>query len=344
MWLAGTWPSMTGEPPIFATSIDTTMVIEEKSICKEAMSCNDTSFDQHRVAGLQFDLQSAYLRAFLQAAIVYYIAAIFLHYIVPKIYRVQSVQVSTRQKGQIRREAWSSIGPLLVKAGIWTLVEYMHFYKQQYPSRTISNMVQLHNGSGCSLLGIATTVFILDVLHDAWFYWTHRLLHSKFLYRWVHKMHHESRVPTAFTGYSFHPIEALIVFANEIFICFLFPIHVKVHRAYHMYTTIIHSGGHAGYEIAPCIPSIQGLIYIFWNGLCRIFSRREGKDLPWVSSKLNTVAHHDMHHRFPNVHFSLYMTHWDKLMGTEHKDYQSYVEKLQGQSEPNVPTRRNKEC
>lgn len=36
---------------------------------------------------------------------------------------------------------------------------------------------------------------------------------------------------------------------------------------------------------------------------------------------LNTVQHHDMHHRYPTKHFSLYFTHWDRLMGTLHPKY-----------------------
>ena len=51
-----------------------------------------------------------------------------------------------------------------------------------------------------------------------------------------------SVAPTAFAGYSFHVAEAALVFANEILVCFLFPIHAGVHRAYHLATTAIHIG------------------------------------------------------------------------------------------------------
>ena len=45
-----------------------------------------------------------------------------------------------------------------------------------------------------------------------------------------------------------------------------------------------------------------------------------------LSGALNTVQHHDMHHRFPTRHFSLYFTHWDRWCGTEHPAYCEQVQ------------------
>jgi hypothetical protein len=53
-----------------------------------------------------------------------------------------------------------------------------------------------------------------------------------------------SSSPSAFTGYSFHVLEAVIVFANEVLVCFIFPLHMGLHRWYHLLTTIIHEGKH----------------------------------------------------------------------------------------------------
>jgi len=92
-----------------------------------------------------------------------------------------------------------------------------------------------------------------------------------------------------------------------------------------MYTTVIHNGGHAGYEIAPYIPSAEGLAFWAWRTLLMTLGAASRVS---VSKGLNTVAHHDMHHRYPNVHFSLYMTHWDRLMGTEHPSYAAYVDSI----------------
>ena len=160
---------------------------------------------------------------------------------------------------------------------------------------------------------VALCVLVIDVLHDAWFYWTHRLLHWRPLMRRVHYMHHQSSVPSAYTGYSFHWAEAALVFANEVLVTFLFPVHAGLHRAYHLFATVIHNGGHCGYELAPFIPTLVGTLLLLAG---------RGRRHPG----LNTVLHHDLHHRFPRGHFSLYFTHWDRWMGTMHRDYDAMAD------------------
>lgn len=54
-----------------------------------------------------------------------------------------------------------------------------------------------------------------------------------------------STAPSAFTGYAFHVVEALIVFANEVLVAFLLPLHMGLHRLYHIATTLIHLGAAA---------------------------------------------------------------------------------------------------
>lgn len=75
------------------------------------------------------------------------------------------------------------------------------------------------------------------------------------------------------------------------------------------------AGGHAGYEIAPFIPTVVGLMSLLVKG---------PKAAP--PTAFNTVQHHDMHHRFPNKHFSLYFTHWDRWLGTLHPQYDDVVQ------------------
>jgi sterol desaturase/sphingolipid hydroxylase (fatty acid hydroxylase superfamily) len=42
------------------------------------------------------------------------------------------------------------------------------------------------------VLYIVLAIVLLDYLHDTWFYFTHRLLHWRPLYRYVHCIHHRS--------------------------------------------------------------------------------------------------------------------------------------------------------
>jgi hypothetical protein len=64
--------------------------------------------------------------------------------------------------------------------------------------------------------------------------------------------------------------------------------------------------------MAPFLPMLEQLASLALRGAA-------------PSPALNTVRHHDMHHRFPRTHFSLYFTHWDRLCGTEHPRYRADV-------------------
>ena len=46
------------------------------------------------------------------------------------------------------------------------------------------------------------------LLHDTYFYWTHRMMHHPKLFRWFHRTHHLSHNPTPWTAYAFDPLEA----------------------------------------------------------------------------------------------------------------------------------------
>ena len=60
---------------------------------------------------------------------------------------------------------------------------------------------------------------ILYAWGDAHFYWTHRLLHTRWLFKNVHKVHHESFNPDPFSGLSMHWLESSIYFSAGPMIC-----------------------------------------------------------------------------------------------------------------------------
>ncbi|MGB3469561.1 MAG: sterol desaturase family protein [Erythrobacter sp.] len=150
------------------------------------------------------------------------------------------------------------------------------------------------------LVGLQFAAIVL--VHDAYFYWAHRAMHSKALFRATHLHHHKSRTPTPWTAYSFSSWEAMIEaafmplfllavglsgYAFAGFAVFLFLWHMIIRNVM----------AHAGHEIFPA-----GWVD---NPLTR-----------WIS----TTTHHDLHHSHSH-NYGFYFTFWDKWMGTEHPRY-----------------------
>lgn len=138
---------------------------------------------------------------------------------------------------------------------------------------------------------------LLAILHDSYFYWTHRLMHSRALFRHLHVVHHRSRRPTPFAAYSFNIGEALITALFFLLVPMLIPLHGLVMLIYLYLLMFRNAFGHSNVELFPA-GFIDGPLG--WN---------------------ITNTHHDLHHRDLRHNFALYFTWWDRWMGTEHPAY-----------------------
>lgn len=134
------------------------------------------------------------------------------------------------------------------------------------------------------------SILLMLLLHDTYFYWTHRLLHTRHLFRFVHKVHHKHKSPTPWSAFSFHPVEALLSMGIIPLIIFLIP--------WHHYALII-------------FVTVMTLYDIYIHLGVRIDNRRL---LKWQ----NTTNDHDLHHQGVRANYGLYSTVWDHLMGTYH--------------------------
>ncbi len=147
------------------------------------------------------------------------------------------------------------------------------------------------------------TCFVLFVIDDTWFYWMHRTIHHPLLYRYVHKVHHESVDTTPFTAYRFHPLEGLLEMGSALLVigyAALVPVHIGAIVAWQVGSIAFNVIGHMGYEVYPA----------WWNnnGL-----------LKWKT----TSMHHNMHHERFEGNYGLYFRWWDLLMKTEVADYET---------------------
>ncbi|MCD8529007.1 MAG: sterol desaturase family protein [Chitinophagales bacterium] len=149
------------------------------------------------------------------------------------------------------------------------------------------------------------SVVLALIIHDTYFYWMHRFLHLSTFYKTLHKTHHLSTNPSPWAAFSFHigesVFEALIVFI----VAFLIPIHPLMIFTFTLASLFINVYGHLGYEIMP--------LWFRKSPLFQLF---------------NSSVHHNMHHQYFNGNYGLYFRVWDKLMGTEFKDYEEQFDKV----------------
>jgi lathosterol oxidase len=155
------------------------------------------------------------------------------------------------------------------------------------------------------LTWLVASFFVLVVLHDTWFYWTHRLMHGPRLFRGVHRTHHLSVAPTPWAAYSFSAPEA---FVQALFLpvaLLAVPAHPAVLFAWMAWMVLRNVMGHCGVELLP-----RAWLAGWWGRWC------------------TTTLHHDMHHAAGHHNYGLYFLWWDRWCGTEHPDYRKRLAAL----------------
>ncbi len=145
-------------------------------------------------------------------------------------------------------------------------------------------------------LSIACTIF----LHDAYFYWTHRLMHHPRLFRLFHRVHHLSMNPTPWASYAFSPLEALVQAGIFPLAAIMMPLHPLAFVIFMGWQITFNVLGHTGYEFHPR--------WLMNSPLRRI---------------LNTPTNHIMHHEKIRGNYGLYFNIWDRLMRTNHAEYEN---------------------
>lgn len=58
---------------------------------------------------------------------------------------------------------------------------------------------------------------MVPIIHELHFFCIHRLIHTPFLYKWVHSVHHNSVNPSPWSSLSMHPIEHLLYFGTAFY-------------------------------------------------------------------------------------------------------------------------------
>jgi len=144
-------------------------------------------------------------------------------------------------------------------------------------------------------LGTALSFVASLILFDTWFYWFHRLVHVRRLYKPIHQWHHMTVTPAVWSNNSDRVVDNLLLQSYWLFAHILIPAAPAVLLAHKIYDQVTGVVGHSGYE--------------------------HGGRWCWPPSPLVGVTHHDQHHRYFQCNYATHFTWWDRLMGTLHPEH-----------------------
>ncbi len=150
-------------------------------------------------------------------------------------------------------------------------------------------------GWGWFLASVVAMIFV----HDAYFYWTHRLMHHRRLFRLVHLAHHRSTNPTPFAAFAFSPWEAAVQAGIFPLVALLMPVNVIAFGIFMLWQLSFNVLGHSGFEIFG-----------------------QGHLGTWLGKFMNTPTHHVLHHQRFRANFGIYFNFWDRWMGTNDVQYE----------------------
>jgi lathosterol oxidase len=153
---------------------------------------------------------------------------------------------------------------------------------------------------------VASTVLVI-ALQDAYFYFTHRAMHHRWLFRAVHRVHHLSRHTSPFTAYAFSPLEAAVHAAFVPLVLLVLPVHPIALFTFLGFMMVRNVLGHLAIELYP-----SGFATSRWGCMH------------------TTATHHALHHARPGTNFGLYFTLWDRLLGTTDPTYEQRFEAAAG--------------
>jgi len=211
-------------------------------------------------------------------------------------FRPKLIQGRYPERADIRREMGYSLGTALIFSIVGTVLWF----------GAKVGIFRLYRSFGeRSVAYFALSVVALVVIQDTYFYWTHRAMHHRCLFKHFHRVHHLSHNPSPWAAYAFAPGEALVQAAYVPLVTLVLPVHEMALFAFLAFMIARNVFGHLGVETLPA-----------WFVRSR-WSR-------WST----TTTHHALHHRRSDVNFGLYSTFWDRVMGTTHPRYEATFEEI----------------
>jgi sterol desaturase/sphingolipid hydroxylase (fatty acid hydroxylase superfamily) len=243
---------------------------------------------------------TSYFKFFTTVASRYFIIAglaWFVWYIIFKKSKgFKKIQAKFPTNKDYKREISYSIVTMFIFAAVPALILLTSFrqYTQYY--------TDIHQHG---MLWFWIAFPIMFVIHDTYFYWTHRAMHHPKLFKILHLVHHKSTNPSPWAAYAFHPLEAFVEAGVFIVFVMIMPVQT-LHLFIFFFLMIVYNVyGHLGWELYP-------------KNFNKSFIGR------WV----NTSVNHNQHHQFFKGNYGLYFLWWDRWMHTLREDYDKSFEEV----------------
>lgn len=257
------------------------------------------------------NMPTGFFSALLLNGTLIALAYLFFWKIFKQRFRNWRIQIKQRVDAkQIKGELKNAFFTLLVGALFSSIVIYLG--TKGYTK------IYLRFTDHSPLLGFAG-FFILLLVDDTWFYWCHRLLHHKAIFRYVHVVHHKSIDVNPFTSLSFHWLEPFLLSFWIFPVALFVPIYAPVLGFVQIWGLLDNIKSHLGYELYPA-----------------------NLNKSWLRF-LTSSTHHNMHHSKFTGNYGVHFRIWDRLLGTEFKNYEAEYDKIQQRKRASIHKDTNEE-
>jgi 4-alpha-methyl-delta7-sterol-4alpha-methyl oxidase len=202
-------------------------------------------------------------------------------------YRVQARPM------QVDKWLWPSLVRAFINTALMLLVTALN-----WPLLRLSG---IHAGPLPPWYVMALQIVFFIYLDDILFYWMHRALHTRWLFRQVHSVHHRVRTPCAVAGLYFNWLEFIAISSLVIVGPLLVGAHVVTVWIWVVIRQLEAAEGHSGYDFP-------------WSPL-RILPGYDGN------------GYHDFHHGSFVGNYAGAFGYLDRIFGTRSPGYAEYVAK-----------------
>lgn len=155
---------------------------------------------------------------------------------------------------------------------------------------------------------IAGQVLFFIYFDDFFYYWMHRAMHGKFLYKRVHGVHHRVFIPWAISGHYMHPVEFVLTGTLALVGPVLIGAHVVTVWIWIAFRQFEAAEGHSGYSF------------------------------PWNPAHLvplyGGTEYHDFHHAKFHGNYAGFLGYLDGIFGTYSKGYKERLAEKQAERAP----------